>query len=80
MMDRSARRLARRLALLATLACLALAPLGQDALACTSIMVGKKASTDGSVMTSHTCDSHRTGSDDRRRPGAEAQARVPSCC
>jgi len=30
--------------------------------ACTSIMVGRKASTDGSVMTSHTCDSHRTGS------------------
>ncbi|MCD4750568.1 MAG: C69 family dipeptidase [Thermoanaerobaculales bacterium] len=30
--------------------------------ACTSIMVGKAASTDGSVMTSHTCDSHRTGS------------------
>jgi len=29
---------------------------------CTSIMVGKKASTDGSVLTSHTCDSHRTGS------------------
>ncbi len=27
---------------------------------CTSIMVGKKASSDGSVMTSHTCDSHRT--------------------
>lgn len=26
--------------------------------ACTSIMVGRKASTDGSVMTSHTCDSH----------------------
>ena len=25
--------------------------------ACTSIMVGKDASTDGSVMTSHTCDS-----------------------
>lgn len=25
---------------------------------CTSIMVGKKASTDGSVMTSHTCDSN----------------------
>lgn len=25
--------------------------------ACTSIMVGKAASTDGSVMTSHTCDS-----------------------
>ncbi len=26
--------------------------------ACTSIMVGCKASIDGSVMTSHTCDSH----------------------
>ena len=25
---------------------------------CTSIMVGKKASTDGSVMTSHTCDAN----------------------
>ena len=25
--------------------------------ACTSIMVGKNASVDGSVMTSHTCDS-----------------------
>ena len=34
-----------------------------DTSACTSIMVGKKASTDGSVITSHTCDSHRTGSD-----------------
>lgn len=28
------------------------------AFACTSIMVGKKASTDGSVMTAHTCDSN----------------------
>lgn len=28
-----------------------------ERLSCTSIMVGKKASTDGSVMTSHTCDS-----------------------
>jgi dipeptidase len=27
--------------------------------ACTSIMVGSKASADGSVMTSHTCDGHR---------------------
>ncbi|MFO7890566.1 MAG: C69 family dipeptidase, partial [bacterium] len=27
---------------------------------CTSITVGKKASEDGSVTTSHTCDSHRT--------------------
>jgi dipeptidase len=39
-----------------------LAPVAQQALACTSIMVGKNASTDGSVMTSHTCDSHRTSS------------------
>ncbi|MBN2431710.1 MAG: C69 family dipeptidase [Acidobacteria bacterium] len=31
-------------------------------LGCTSIMVGTKASADGSVMTSHTCDSHRTSS------------------
>ena len=29
----------------------------QDKDACTSIMVGKLASVDGSVMTSHTCDS-----------------------
>ncbi len=29
---------------------------------CTIITVGKKASADGSVMTSHTCDSHRTRS------------------
>ncbi len=36
--------------------------LPQAARSCTSIMVGKAASTDGSVMTSHTCDSHRNGS------------------
>ncbi len=35
--------------------CLGMAQTPQDA--CTSIMVGKQASTDGSVMTSHTCDS-----------------------
>jgi dipeptidase len=29
---------------------------------CTSIMVGRKASLDGSVMTSHTCDSHQGSS------------------
>lgn len=28
-----------------------------DRLSCTSILVGRKASADGSVMTSHTCDS-----------------------
>ncbi len=30
---------------------------GSKRMSCTSIMVGKNASTDGSVMTSHTCDS-----------------------
>ena len=30
---------------------------GMSRLSCTSIMVGKKASADGSVITSHTCDS-----------------------
>lgn len=34
-----------------------------EAGSCTSIMVGRKASVDGSVMTSHTCDSHRSGSE-----------------
>ena len=33
------------------------------AFCCTSIMVGCKASTDGSVMTSHTCDSHDNSTD-----------------
>ena len=32
-------------------------PEGMSRLSCTSIMVGKAASTDGSIMTSHTCDS-----------------------
>ncbi|MFO8073052.1 MAG: C69 family dipeptidase [Polyangia bacterium] len=31
--------------------------------ACTSIVVGKDASTDGSVITTHTVDSHRTSTD-----------------
>ena len=30
---------------------------GMSRMSCTSIMVGKKASVDGSVITSHTCDS-----------------------
>ena len=29
----------------------------KDPESCTRIMVGKKATTDGSVITSHTCDS-----------------------
>ena len=32
-------------------------PEGMKRMSCTSIMVGKRASTDGSVITSHTCDS-----------------------
>ncbi len=45
-------------------AAIALAPiLGVHHLpACTCILVGRQASVDGSVMTSHTCDSHRTSS------------------
>jgi dipeptidase len=42
---------------------LVLAAAVDHARACTSIMVGRKASADGSVMTSHTCDSHHTGSE-----------------
>lgn len=34
-------------------------------------MVGKKASADGSVMTSHTCDCHRSGSQIVVMPAAE---------
>lgn len=33
------------------------APVDNSRWACTSILVGRKASADGSVMTSHTCDS-----------------------
>jgi len=50
---------------------LSLALLVGHALACTSIMVGRLASSDGSVMTSHTCDSHRTGSEILVVPAAE---------
>lgn len=34
-----------------------------DAMECTTVTVGRKASTDGSVMTSHTDDSNRTRTD-----------------
>lgn len=34
-----------------------------DWMECTSVTIGKKASVDGSVMTSHTDDSHRTRTD-----------------
>jgi len=54
-----------------------LVPFTKQPQACTSIMVGKKASADGSVMTSHTCDSHQSTSrivvvpSKRHKPRAE---------
>lgn len=48
----------RHILCLALLWCLFTTPAtAQDKDACTSIMVGRLASTDGSVFTSHTCDS-----------------------
>ena len=48
----------KKLLLILAAAILSLSLFGQefDGASCTSIMVGRKASTDGSVMTSHTCD------------------------
>ena len=43
--------------ILAALAALILLP-APTGTACTSIMVGRKASSDGSVMTAHCCDSY----------------------
>jgi dipeptidase len=53
-----------RALLLCSLLAPVLAPVAAPApaAACTTIMVTPTASTDGSVMTSHTCDSHRTSS------------------
>jgi dipeptidase len=48
--------------LLGALTLLTLILVGPEARACTVITVTKKASCDGSVMTTHTCDSHRTSS------------------
>ena len=45
-------------------------PTAPPAKACTCITVGREASADGSVLTSHTCDSHRTSSDIHVVPGA----------
>ncbi len=60
--------------LIAITALLAGVVLPAPARACTSIMVSSKASTDGSVMTSHTCDSHRTASDVHVRKRARHRA------
>ena len=57
---------------------------GEDKDACTSITVGKLASVDGSVMTSHTCDSRedRTWIDivpaRKYKPGAKRKTYVKS--
>lgn len=64
----------RPLAFWVLCACAACLVLVRDAPACTSIVVGKKASGDGSVLTSHTCDSHRTGSDVEIVPAARHPA------
>lgn len=63
----------RKTILSAALLCagLLLAAVLEKVYACTSIMVGRKASADGSVITSHTCDSHRTGSQIVVVPAAE---------
>lgn len=44
-----------------------------EGMECTTITVGKKASADGSVMTSHTDDSHRTRTNMLVEPAADHQ-------
>jgi len=48
--------MSRRLAKILSLSVLAVFLLSPVADACTTIIVGKEASTDGSVMVTHTCD------------------------
>ena len=50
-------------------ACLFLAA-GSEVLACTGLLVGKKASTDGSVMISYSADSHTLYGEMYRWPAA----------
>lgn len=44
-----------------------------EGMECTSITVGKRASADGSVMTSHTDDSHRSRTNIMVEPAADHQ-------
>jgi len=69
----------RRTIIAAAILAAVLAGASPAARACTTIMVTPTASTDGSVMTSHTCDSHRTSSDIhvRHRRRHKAGAMIP---
>ena len=44
-----------------------------EGMECTSITIGKKASADGSVMTSHTDDSHRSRTNIMVEPAMDHQ-------
>ena len=56
--------------LIFTIVCVALVFCGADVLACTNILVGKNASTDGSVMISYAADSHTLYGEMYRWPAA----------
>ena len=63
-------------------ACLFLAA-GSEVLACTGLLVGKKASTDGSVMISYSADSHTLYGEMYRWPAAtypQGTMTKPVCC